>query len=484
MIQGLHADVAMSVLCQAAANSFVHFQRLVHPIVSGEDYIHAVHSRAIAQALQRVAMGEVQRLLIAVPPRHFKSYLSSVAFPAFLLGLDPKLRIVCASYGSDLAETFAGQSRDIMRSPEYAAIFPRTVLSTRFPPLQKLRTTRNGYRVATSIGGVLTGVGADIAIIDDPIKAAEASSQVVRDQAREWFKSSLLTRFDKPNQARVVVLMQRLHQDDLLGRLKEDPGWEVLELPGQVSSKTTLQLGHGKTHILHPGDILFPERFDGTALKQLRFDLGEAGYAAQILQQPTPIGGHLFDLAKAQRFDWSPKIDQKQCQAMILSVDCAAAATVSADYTALTLWGVKGETLFLLDAARGKWALPQTLEKVRSIRKTMHGQENAILIENGGAGLPLAQTLRSEGHEQVWPWAPREDKIVRAEYANLLMEQGRLRLPKAAPWLEAMEQELTSFPHGKNDDYVDSLSQVPWNLQGGLANSLWLTAWPLQSKAA
>ena len=120
----------------------------MHPIVSGEDYIHAVHSRAIAQALQRVGTGEVQRLLIAVPPRHFKSYLSSVAFPAYLLGLDPKLRIVCASYGSDLAETFASQSRDIMRSPEYAAIFPKTALSTRFPPLQKLRSLEKSARLS------------------------------------------------------------------------------------------------------------------------------------------------------------------------------------------------------------------------------------------------------------------------------------------------------------------------------------------------
>lgn len=484
MIQGAQANIALSLLSQAAARSFTHFQRLMHPIVSGEDYIHAVHSRAIAHALQRVATGEVRRLLIAVPPRHFKSYLSSVAFPAYLLGKDPKLRIVCASYGSDLAETFAAQSRDLLRSPEYAAVFPETRLSAKAPPLHKLRTTRNGYRIATSIGGVLTGVGADVAIIDDPIKAAEASSQAVRDQAGEWFKTSLLTRFDKPKTSRVIVLMQRLHQDDLFGRLREDPSWEVLELPGQVSTQTKLVLGPKTVHTLKPGDILFPERFDAAALKQLRFDLGEAGYAAQILQQPTPAGGHLFDLAKARRFGWSSRIDQSQFEAMILSVDCAAAATVSADYTALTLWGVKGETLFLMDAQRGKWVLPQTLQRVRDIRNTMHGKVNAILIETGGAGLPLADTLLSDGLEQVWCWSPKEAKIVRAEYANLLMEQGRLRLPEKAPWLEAVEQELSSFPHGRNDDYVDSLSQVPWNLQNGLGYSLRLSSWPLQALAA
>jgi len=237
MAHDLLASLGLKLLQKGAADHFTHFQRQMHPIVSSEAYINAVHMQAISAALQKVAVGETRRLLIAVPPRHFKSYLASVAFPTYLLGLDPSLKIVCASYGSDLADNFASQSRDVLQSPLYRAVFPETRLASKTPPLKKLRTTQNGYRLATSIGGVLTGIGADVVVIDDPMKAADASSNVIRDSVGDWFKQSLMTRFDKPAEGRVVVLMQRLHQDDLIGRLKAEEGWKVLARFCQVKRR-------------------------------------------------------------------------------------------------------------------------------------------------------------------------------------------------------------------------------------------------------
>ena len=478
MSSKLLAELAPTLIKQAAVKHFGYFQRLMHPVVSSATYINALHSRAISEALDKIARGEIRRLLLTVAPRHFKSYQASVALPAYLLGRDPSLRIICASYGSDLADTFASQTRDIMRSPDYHSLFPQTRLRSKTPPVADLRTTENGYRFATSIGGVLTGKGADIAIIDDPMKAGDLTSESVRDSVGEWFKTSLMTRFDKPSDARVIVTMQRLHMDDLIGRLKADTGWTVLDLPAIAPVSAVLDLGHGKKHLVQPGNILFPEHFDKAALAQLRFDLGEAGYSAQILQRPTPAGGHLFDLSDMLQFDPDEYRDLRQFEATIVSVDCAAAAGISSDYTATTTWGVMGPELFLLHAVRGQWTLPKTLEKIRPIINAAASKNRAIVIESGGAGLPLYQTLLTEGYEQVWTWSPKNNKEARAEMANLRIEQDRILFPSQAPWLEEVKAELAAFPHGKNDDYVDSISQVPWLLEHNLGVRMRLSSYP------
>lgn len=478
MKANLVAEIGPQLLQNAAAKHFGYFQRIMHPVVSSETYVHAAHTRAIAEALEKVARGLVRRLIINVPPRHFKSYQSSVAFPAYLLGLDPSLRIICASYGSDLSDPFGRQSRDIMQSPLYQAIFPATRLRSKTPPVGDLVTTKNGYRFATSVGGVLTGKGADIAIIDDPMKAGDQSSDTIRDGIGEWFKTSLMTRFDKPAESRVVVVMQRLHMDDLAGRLKAEGGWEIIDLPAIAQTAYSIDLGLGQTKSFLPGDILFPERITPDVLEQMRFDLGEAGYAAQMLQRPTPAGGHLFDLGKARRFTLPAALNMKIFEATIVSVDCASAGTLSSDYTAITTWGVKGPLLYLIHAARGQWTLPKTLTMIRPIIAAAASKNRGIVVETGGAGLPLIQQLREEGVQQVWPFSPKNNKDARAEFANLKLEQQRVRLPHDAPWLEQVEAELAAYPHGKNDDYVDSISQVTWCLEINLGHFLHLSSYP------
>jgi predicted phage terminase large subunit-like protein len=484
ILQPEHHEAGRQLLYGAADTSFAEFQRLMHPVVSGEPYIHAVHLQAIAYALERVAKGECRRLLIAVPPRHFKSYLASVALPAYLLGKNPATRIVCASYGMDLARTFAVQTRDIMSSPAYRDIFPETALLTSKPSATRLQTTRSGYRFATSTQGILTGIGADVAIIDDPMKASDAASDVVRDAVGDWFKSSLMSRFDKPMTSRTIVVMQRLHQDDLLGRLQAEGGWETLELPGEAPTGLTLSLAQNKAVTLSAGAILFPERFSKETLAELRADLGESAYAAQVLQRPTPAGGHLFNLGNAPRYHWHPKITPEQFEAVIVSVDCAAAIGASADYTAITTWGVMGKKLYLLDAVRGRWPLGEMLSLTgASLDKHQACKCVAAIIEKGGSGIALAHELKLQNRERIYYWSPQQAKPVRGEFTRLMMEKKRVWLPKDAPWLGMVEQELAAFPHGKTDDFVDSITQVPWNLENFLGHTLGLSSWP-QSKCA
>ena len=474
---------ARQFLIKHSRAEFSVFQRYAHGLVSGEPFINSIHSRAIANALEQVAHGKVRRICIAVPPRHHKSYIASVAAPAYLLGKDPRLRIICASYGNDLSGRLGSQFRDIVQSPLYRQIFPQTKLSSKIPPLHDIRTTRNGYRLSTSIGGVITGIGADVAIIDDPMKAADASSQAVRDAVGEWFKGSLMSRFDRPAEARVVVVMQRLHQDDLIGRLKAEGGWTVLELPAETLNRYELRLSATETRMMEPGDLLFAERFPKEELDKLRVTLGEAQYHAQMLQRPTPAGGHLFNLTHAKRFELPQKVKPSGYDGVLVSVDCASSVSSSADYTAFTVWGIRGRELYLLYARRGRWTLTQTMNALGTFVPTSGWPGRGTLIESGGSGFPLAQALRERGCPNIWEWAPKKDKTTRADLANLRMEQGMVHLPIAAPWLDEFENELAEFPHGKNDDYVDSFSQVTWNLEGKLAQMLHLKSFPTPKAA-
>ena len=236
------------------------FYRLLSPVlVPEEPFIDAKHFRVLVRALEKVEFGETPRLLISIPPRHGKSRLASVALPAWLLGRDPSRKIICASYGQNLANDFALRTRELMRSEIYKALFPGTRLEAGGTSLEELRTTAKGYRLATSVQGVVTGKGANYIIIDDPMKAGDASSDVQRNGVNEWTKSTLMSRFDKPAEGRMIVIMQRLHMDDLIGRLHDEGNWTLLEMPGEAIEPQEFDLGGGKIWKFQPGDLLYPE---------------------------------------------------------------------------------------------------------------------------------------------------------------------------------------------------------------------------------
>src|SRR6516164_1903276 len=185
------------------------------------------HIEVIAAKLAAVREGKIRRLIINLPPRHLKSLMASIAFPAWCLGHDPSAQILCVSYAQDLADKLARDCRSIMMSPWYRRIFP-TRLATQRQAVQEFVTTRQGYRLATSTGGVLTGRGADIIVIDDPLKPEEALSQAQRKAANEWFDHTLYSRLNDKRHGAIVIVMQRLHEDDLVGHVLAQEPWEVL----------------------------------------------------------------------------------------------------------------------------------------------------------------------------------------------------------------------------------------------------------------
>jgi len=449
------AEIGRRLLNERARTDFYVFQRVMQPAASAHPYVDAAHLKAICWKLQQMADGVLDRLGIAIPPRHFKSYLTSVAFPAFMLGQDPTHEIICASYGFDLSMPLARLARQMMLSPRYQEIFPDTRLASKNPAAEHLLTTAGGYRHATSTAGPVTGMGAELLIYDDPLKANDAGSQAARDAAWEWLENAP-SRITKTN-GRIILPMQRLHADDPIGRLKERGVWEILELPARFSLKTSVPIGPGKQVTFSPGDVLFPERFTVEDLQRRRDEIGERAFNAQYLQAPEPAGGRLFRIEQFKRFDLPSNSKRSQYEATILSVDPGVSSAPSGDPTAMTLWGVRGLDIYLLGAERGNWAFAEQLKRIRRYRDRVE----AILIERSHSGIMLSEGLIAEQdhpHNFIG-FTPKLDKYVRAEAAAFALEKGRIFLPETAPWLEVFEKEVSIFPDGQHDDYVDSMSQ-------------------------
>lgn len=288
------------VLLGADFSSFVErcFAEL-HPAV---EFQPSPYLEVIASRLEDCRQGRIRRLVINVPPRHTKSILTSVALPAWLLGHDPGLGIICASYGQDLADGFARQCRAVMASDWYQAVFATRLARN---AVGDFATTRKGYRFATSVGGVLTGRGADVIILDDPMKPDEALSDVRRNSVNEWFDNSLLSRLNSQAAGVIILVMQRLHVDDLVGHVLEKGGWDVLSLPAIAEDDEVIRydtLIGPRMFRRRAGESLHPARFSVAGLQALRGSIGPYNFAAQYQQNPVPIEGNLVKRSWIRRY--------------------------------------------------------------------------------------------------------------------------------------------------------------------------------------
>jgi predicted phage terminase large subunit-like protein len=439
-----------------ARERFFAFYRLMFPTLAPEaTFSGALHFRVLARALERVANGETRRLLIAIPPRHGKSLFASVAFPAWILGRDPTRKIICASYGDQLSRDFSNRFRDLLWSGAYQALFPDALIAPNGSSLSEVRLMSKGYRLATTVQGPATGKGAHIIIVDDPFKAVEAASDAVRNSVYDWFKGSLMTRFDNPAEGAVIVVMQRLHQDDLVGRLRDEGGWEYLAMPGECFERTDFDLGDGESWTLNPGDLLYPERFNRVALDQLLFDLGEAQFNAQILQRPSPPGGALIKLKHFQRYETLPG----WFEAIAQSWDPAVVDTETAAFSVCTTWGILGRKLYLIDVLRKRLDFHKIEPAILHMKDKF--KASCVVLEIAGVGLAIGNALVKREGARRWlcPYDPTLGKVERAIAQTPKIERKRIYLPVNAPWLETFEAEVASFPMSKYYDQVDSMVQ-------------------------
>jgi hypothetical protein len=227
-----------------------------------------------------------------MPPRHLKSIMVSVAFPAFLIGLEPWRRIFVISYGDDLSLKHASDFRSIVESAWYRRAFPAMRITRSLQ--DEVRTTRRGFRKATSVYGPLTGLGGDVFIIDDPQKPVDAQSDILRERLNQWVSNTLISRLDNKERGVIIVVQQRVHLNDLSGYLIESGGWEVLSLPAIAEQDETVAIGDGEFHKRRAGEALHPELESLDSLQKLQRQMAPDDFAAQFQQSPVPPGGAMI----------------------------------------------------------------------------------------------------------------------------------------------------------------------------------------------
>lgn len=309
------------------------FIQAAFPIVSpGAAFAANWHIEAIAFALTRVLEGKIKRLIITVPPRSLKSICTSVAFPAFVLGHDPTRRIICVSYAEGLARKHANDCRAIMRSTMYNRLFPDTRISIAKDTELEFATTLGGNRLSTSVGGTLTGRGGNLIIIDDPLKPQDAYSEAARESTKQWYANTLLSRLDDKVNDAIIVVMQRLHTDDLVGHLLEQDGWTHLNLPAIAETKHQIPIGPALCHLRQPGDVLHPEREPRAVLDEFKRSMGSLDFAAQYQQEPVAEGGNLIKWKWFSFYDDPPA--RQADDRIIISWDTAMSSKELSSYSA------------------------------------------------------------------------------------------------------------------------------------------------------
>lgn len=418
----------------------------------------APHIAVICRLLMKVFSGEVRRALICIPPRYLKTYLISICYSAWLLGKDPSTRIICASYGTDLAEKFSADTLKLMKSAFYRRVFPNTHLDPKQQNKTEIGTTAGGYRFATSTGATLTGRGADVIIIDDPLKANEGHSPTARANCINWFQSTIHTRFNQPKQGRLIVVAQRLHPEDLPGHIIQTGGWEELILPAFFSKDQSYDIiEDGVQGLFQAGRVLQESRHDLDDLERLKKEMGEFDFEAQFNQNPLPPGGTTFREHWIKRYDQPPT--KAQTEAIIQSWDTAYEGDETNAWSVCTTWAKGPNGFHLLDVWRGRPAFPDLVKAVYAQKAKWNAR--MVIVENKASGISLIETIRQlERQKWLVPISPEKSKVERAEQQAVKFEQGKIWLPNSAPWLAAYEAELFSFPHTKHDDQVDSTVQL------------------------
>lgn len=285
---------------QTRENFTLFLRRVVQTVAPGVAYAHNWHIDAIAAHLQACAKGEMTRLIINLPPRMLKSTLVSVAWPAWLLGQDARARLMVASYAQSLATKHSTDCRVVLQAPWYGRVFPRTVLSADQNEKDKFVTTARGHRLAVSVGGAAIGEGGNILVVDDPINPLQAGQRTQREAVNGWFDHSFATRLDDKQRGAIVVVMQRLHAEDLSGYLLEKGRWEHLCLPAIEDRARVIACGDFR-YTRTVGEVLHAAREPLALLERTKKELGSMNFNAQYQQAPVRQSGSIV------KPEWFPR---------------------------------------------------------------------------------------------------------------------------------------------------------------------------------
>jgi predicted phage terminase large subunit-like protein len=341
-----------------------------------------------------------------------------------------------------------------MQSEIYRRVFPLTRIGSEKNTETDFMTTQRGGRFATSTGGTLMGRGGDIFILDDVMNPEEAMSDTLRAKVVNWFQATLLSRLNDKRNSAIIVVMQRLHVDDLVGVLLKGDGWYHLDLPAIADQVEAVPLYSGGYHPRRVGDVLDAVREPLSELNTLKAGMGTMLFSALYLQRPIPAQGNLIRKEWLSYYEVLPSVSDSDL--IVTSWDTAMKADELSDYSVGTTWLIKGETYYLLDLVRNRFELPSLKRAVLSTKAQY--PRSTILVEDKGSGTSLIQLLRAE-NIRVIGIDPIQDKVTRLYAVGPMFESGAVKFPQRAPWLGDLIAELMAFPHAGHDDQVDSVSQ-------------------------
>lgn len=452
-----------NAILRKSFSSFV--QKCFYELNPSETFIKGAYIDLLCDQIQNMIEGKNQKLIINLPPRYLKSVICSIALPAFILGHNPSTKIMCISYGEELASKLAADCKSVMEADWYKALFPETRIRTDKKSVMDFETTKHGGRFATTISGAVTGRGADWIIIDDPLKPADALSDVVREKINELYGNTVSSRLNDKNTGRILVVMQRLHAHDLSGFLFEnDPDFKSIILPliaekdekWQIKNRITKTI---TTYERKKGELLHPEREGEKVVNSYRNSMSPFVFSAQYQQNPMPIGSGMIKQEWITTYQELPKLSK-----IILSWDTASKTTETNAYSACVVIGVgKDQKYYLLEVFRGRLDFPSLTRKVKELSDKYEGKMSGkiiTLVENASSGISLCQTLKGKITNLI-PVSCKSSKEQRFDIVALKTEQGELLFPgQYEPWFKSFEDEFLTFPRSLFKDQCDALSQA------------------------
>jgi len=436
------AQLEKNETCQ---NNFLNFVDVMWP-----EFISGRHHKIIAEKLERVASGELKRLIINMAPRHTKSEFASFLFPAWMMGKNPKMKIIQATHTTELAVNFGRKTKNLLDSDDYKTIFPRVKLSADSKASGRWDTSAGGMYYAVGVGSNLAGRGGDLIIIDDPHSEQTAMSASGFEDAWDWYTGGPRQRLQPGGS--IVLVQTRWSEKDMTGQLlramAKDPladQWEIVELPA----------------IFEDGTPCWPEFWSLDDLNAVRASIPLGKWNAQYQQNPTNEEGAIIKREWWQMWD---KEEVPNLNYVIQSYDTAFSKRETADYSAITTWGVfypnesGTPALILLDSKKGRWDFPEL--KQMAFDEYKFWDPDTVIVEAKASGTPLTQEMRQMGIPVVNFTPSRgNDKITRVHSVSPLFESGMVWYPDTA-FAEELIEEVAAFPNGEHDDLVDSMTQA------------------------
>ncbi len=446
----LKESIATAARYELARRHYADYVQLVH---AGR-WKRARHLDLVCRELENIMAGKTKRLMIFMPPRHGKSMTVTETFPSFYLGKHPEKRVIEVSYSGSLAQQFGKRNRD--KVEEYGPVlFGHTV-----SPVQRTKTNWNlengtGGMISVGIGGSITGYGADLLIVDDPIKnRAEAESQTYREMLWNEYQSTVSTRLQAGGA--VIIILTRWHEDDLAARLLNPEygkveDWKIISLPAVCEDEENDALGRSV------GETLWPAGgYDAEWCAQQKETVGTYAWSSLYMQTPTPSSGGMFKREWWKRWTALPS----GLMDFVQSWDCTFKDKDTSDFVVGQVWARKGADRYLLDQVRGRMSFTETLNAMRDL-SAKWPQTARKLVEDKANGTAVIEVLRKE-IPGIIPVEPFGGKVVRAHATTAVAEAGNIYIPAAsvAPWVGDFVEEMASFPSGAHDDQVDCYSQA------------------------